>query len=213
MEHNEQLPEISETIEQYENAGDSGQAETSAPENIGEQTAAVIERKLSTGTGESQGLPKITDSQATIKIEGQEFELETVLARDDKLLKTVLQPHFASIENAHITREVAGGKLTVAIVKRAQHKGYEAEIAAAETKEQNSFKILCGEPEEINPAIVLAEELLRQEVAASFTFDNFDEINETLAKARAEIKVVERQFDALVKTPSAASSVVVPIGF
>lgn len=65
----------------------------------------------------------ITEPQATIKIEGQEFELETVLAEDDKMLKTVLQPHYSSVENADITREVKNGKLIVTIVKKAQHKG------------------------------------------------------------------------------------------
>lgn len=65
----------------------------------------------------------ITEPQATIKIEGQEFELETVLAEDDRMLKTVLQPHYSSVENASITREVKNGKLIVTIVKKAQHKG------------------------------------------------------------------------------------------
>ena len=65
----------------------------------------------------------ITEKMAVIKIEGQEFELETVLAEDDKMLKTVLQPHFLSVENANITREVKNGKLIVTIVKKAQHKG------------------------------------------------------------------------------------------
>lgn len=65
----------------------------------------------------------ITETHATIKIEGQEFELETVLAQDDKMLITVLQPHFSSVENANITRETKDGKLIVTIVKRAQHKG------------------------------------------------------------------------------------------
>ena len=60
---------------------------------------------------------------AVIKIEGQEFELEAVLAEDDSLLKTVLQPHFSGVENANITREVKDGQLIVSIVKRAQHKG------------------------------------------------------------------------------------------
>jgi hypothetical protein len=65
----------------------------------------------------------ITEMMAVLKIEGQEFELESALAQDDKLLKTVLQPHFSSIENANITRETKDGRLTVTIVKRAQHKG------------------------------------------------------------------------------------------
>lgn len=65
----------------------------------------------------------VTEPKATIKIEGQEFELDAALAQEDKTLKVVLQPHFASIENASITREVKEGKLTVTIVKRAQYKG------------------------------------------------------------------------------------------
>jgi hypothetical protein len=69
----------------------------------------------------------ITQTKATIKIEGQEFELETVLAQDDKMLKTVLQPHYSSVENANITRETKDGKLIVTIVKRAQHKGASSE--------------------------------------------------------------------------------------
>ncbi len=67
----------------------------------------------------------VTDPKATIKIEGQTFELDASLAQEDKTLKVVLQPHFASIENANITRDVKDGKLTVTIVKRAQHKGNE----------------------------------------------------------------------------------------
>lgn len=66
---------------------------------------------------------QVTDRHATIKIEGQTFELDASLAQEDKTLTVVLQPHFASIENANITREVRDGKLTVTIVKRAQHKG------------------------------------------------------------------------------------------
>ena len=70
---------------------------------------------------ESQAI--VTEAMAVIKIEGQEFELEALLAHDDKMLKTILQPHFSSIENANITRDVKEGKLHVTIVKKAQHKG------------------------------------------------------------------------------------------
>ena len=77
-----------------------------------EQTAAQVQPDAA-----------ITETHAIIKIEGQEFELETILAQDDKMLKTVLQPHFSSVENANITRETKNGKLIVTIVKKAQHKG------------------------------------------------------------------------------------------
>ena len=76
-----------------------------------------------TNTNTVQSDSAITEKMAVIKIEGQEFPLETVLAEDDKMLKTVLQPHFSSVENANITREVKNGQLIVSIVKRAQHKG------------------------------------------------------------------------------------------
>ena len=92
----------------------------------------------STGVTESIGAPatevasdtveakkdEITEQMAVVKIEGQEFELEASLAQDDKTIKMVLQPHFSSVENANITREVKDGKLTVTIVKKAQHKGH-----------------------------------------------------------------------------------------
>lgn len=76
--------------------------------------------KTSPNVGKNE---EITEPMATIKIEGQEFELEANLAKDDKILKTVLQPHFASIENANITRDVKDGRLLITIVKKAQHKG------------------------------------------------------------------------------------------
>jgi len=76
-----------------------------------------------TNTTTVQSDSAITEKMAAIKIEGQEFPLEAVLAENDKILKTVLQPHFSSIENANITREVKNGQLIVSIVKRAQHKG------------------------------------------------------------------------------------------
>ena len=76
-----------------------------------------------TNTTTAQSDSAITEKMAVIKIEGQEFPLETVLAEDDKMLKTVLQPHFSSVENANITRETKNGKLIVTIVKKAQHKG------------------------------------------------------------------------------------------
>lgn len=86
-----------------EQKNDSSAAETKAAE----ETSAQI----------------VTDPKAMIKIEGQEFDLDAVLAQEDQTLKTVLKPHFASVENANITREVKDGKLTVTIAKRAQHKG------------------------------------------------------------------------------------------
>lgn len=96
-----------------ENNNQSSENESSAPSNA------------ETDSSESAAATApVTNPKATIKIEGQSFDLDASLAQEDKTLKVVLQPHFASIENANITREVKDGKLTVTIVKRAQHKGY-----------------------------------------------------------------------------------------
>jgi hypothetical protein len=90
------------------------------PETDDSATAPSVESKPETV---AHNAAQVTDPKATIKIEGQTFELDASLAQEDKTLTVVLQPHFASIENANITREVKDGKLTVSIVKRAQHKG------------------------------------------------------------------------------------------
>lgn len=110
MEQNEQLTE------------QVAQGENIAAKIFGDQTAETPAENPAV-SDERKETEIVTDRQATIKIEGQEFELEAALAQDDKLLKTVLQPLYSSIENANITREIKDGKLTVTIVKRAQHKG------------------------------------------------------------------------------------------
>jgi len=60
---------------------------------------------------------------AIVKIEGQEFPLDVVIAADDNLLKAALTPHYPSIKNAQITRETRAGQMIVSIVKKAEHKG------------------------------------------------------------------------------------------
>jgi len=89
-------------------------------------TPGIANNAETESTESTKATDPVTDRKATIKIEGQTFELDASLAQEDKTLKVVLQPHFASIENANITREVKDGKLSVTIVKRAQHKGYAA---------------------------------------------------------------------------------------
>ncbi len=115
MEQDEQLSE-NRSDEQFEDGENN-------MESSSEQPAETIAMSSDDSVSKTEN-SVITDPEATIRIEGQEFPLEAVLAQDDKLLKTILQPHFASIENANITREVKNGKLTVSIVKKAQHKGY-----------------------------------------------------------------------------------------
>ena len=90
-------------------------------------------------------------------------------------------------------------------------------IKARKSQESESgnpapFEILCGEPERINPAILLAEELMRKGIAEVLDFADLEQAEETLKKSRYEISRVEMQFKYLVKTP-ASSGGKIPIGF
>lgn len=74
------------------------------------------------------------------------------------------------------------------------------------------FEILCGEPERVNPAILLAEELMRKGIDDVLDFADIERAEETLTKSRYEISRVETQFSALVGSKSTAS-LLIPIGF
>lgn len=201
MEESEQLPAAT-TNEELEIANNV--------DDVFVDESKIAEPASSEDEPDAKENPAITELQATIKIEGQEFEIEAALAQDDKLLKTILQPHFASVENANITREVRDGKLSVTIVKKAQHKG--AEGADSTSLHAKPFEILCELPEQINPAIILAEQMMRKRLTSVLDFDEIELAEQTLEFSRNEIQRVETQFAALAKTP-AAPSLNVPSGF
>ena len=75
-----------------------------------------------------------------------------------------------------------------------------------------AFEILRESPEQINPAIILADELMRKDIAEGLAFDDLERAEKTLALSRREIERVEQQFIALVKTPS-EPSLKIPVGF
>lgn len=86
-------------------------------------TAETVAEHKSENSVDNGAAAVVTERTAIIKIEGQEIELEAALAEDDRVLKAVLQPYYSSVENAQFTRDVKEGRLTVTIVKKAQHKG------------------------------------------------------------------------------------------
>lgn len=77
---------------------------------------------------------------------------------------------------------------------------------------QSPFEILCEEPERINPAILLAEEMMRKQLSETIDFEDIRRADETINASRREIGRVETQFVALVKTPAFAGAKI-PIGF
>ena len=74
------------------------------------------------------------------------------------------------------------------------------------------FEVLCESPDQINPAIILADELMRKDISEGLGFEDLERAEKTLALSRREIERVEQQFVALVKTPP-APSLKIPVGF
>lgn len=74
------------------------------------------------------------------------------------------------------------------------------------------FEFLCNESEQINPAILLAEELMRKDLAEILDFDDLARAENTLTDSKREIEAVASGFEALTKTPATASKQI-PIGF
>lgn len=77
---------------------------------------------------------------------------------------------------------------------------------------ESPFEVLCHEPEQINPAIILAEKLMRKNLGAAFDDEDLRQAEETLQASRKEIERVGLQFAALVKTPAFACEQI-PVGF
>ena len=78
--------------------------------------------------------------------------------------------------------------------------------------EQSPFEILCGEPERINPAILLAEEMMSRQLSGTIDFEDIRRVEETINASRFEIGRVESRFVSLVKTPAFAGAKI-PVGF
>lgn len=103
-------------------------------------------------------------------------------------------------------------KVSSSLQSSKRHSTKARKSQTAGNKSSTPFEILCGEPEQINPAILLAEELMRKVVADVLDFADIERAEETLRKSRYEIARVEMQFKSLVKTP-ASSGGQIPIGF
>ncbi len=81
-----------------------------------------------------------------------------------------------------------------------------------ETPATSPFQILCAADDELNPAIVLAEELMRKDISGGMDFADIEQAEKTLLSARDEIEKVERHFACIVKTPPQTGGSI-PAGF
>lgn len=82
----------------------------------------------------------------------------------------------------------------------------------AQPARQSPFEMLCDAGEQVNPAIILAEELMRKDKTFGMDYADIEQAEKTLLLARDEIEKVERHFAHIVKTPPQPSGHI-PVGF
>ncbi|MGB7208422.1 MAG: hypothetical protein WBD27_07170 [Pyrinomonadaceae bacterium] len=78
--------------------------------------------------------------------------------------------------------------------------------------ETSPLEILRSEAEQINPAILLADELVRKDASELLSTEDIELAQTVVTYGRHEIENVQRQLSALISTP-ASSSAYIPIGF
>lgn len=74
------------------------------------------------------------------------------------------------------------------------------------------LEILIGETEEVNPAILLAEEFMRRDAADLLSAEDIKRSEEILESGRMEIQTIRRQIAAFVRS-SPSPSIRTPTGF
>jgi len=78
--------------------------------------------------------------------------------------------------------------------------------------EEAPFEILASEPETINPAILLAEDLMRRQAFDLLTVEEVRNAEVVLEIGANEIKQIEQHKAAFLKSP-ASSGMSIPSGF
>ena len=78
--------------------------------------------------------------------------------------------------------------------------------------DDSPLDLLRAEDERINPAIILADRLMRQHAETLLTVEEVSEAESVLAFATQEIEAIESHRKAFLKTPASAIDYV-PIGF
>lgn len=74
------------------------------------------------------------------------------------------------------------------------------------------LEILRGETEQLNPAIILADELMRRDAAELLSTQDIERAEKVLKYGAREIEIVERHMAAFIKSP-AEPSTYIPPGF
>jgi len=74
------------------------------------------------------------------------------------------------------------------------------------------LEVLIGETEQVNPAILLAEEFMRQDPGNLLSAEDINRAGEVLEEGRTEIETIRHQTAAFVRS-SPGPSMRIPTGF
>lgn len=143
---------------------------------------------------------------ATIKIDGQTFEIEDEIAKDDDLIRRALTPFYPGASNSTISRVMENDRLVIEVTKKAGSKGSDA------------FNRLVALPESANPTIVLAlalqERRLQGETITNkdllLIYPHLEEVMERGGDEAYWIRTVQRN---LTERCPACASDLIPFGF
>lgn len=78
--------------------------------------------------------------------------------------------------------------------------------------DDSPLDLLRAESEQVNPAIILADKLMRQDAEKLLTVEEVSEAEKVLTIGTQEIEAIELHRKAFLKTPASAIDYV-PIGF
>jgi len=78
--------------------------------------------------------------------------------------------------------------------------------------DDSPLDVLRAENEQVNPAIILADKLMRRDAEKLLTVEEVSEAEEVLAISTKEIEAIEFHRKAFLKTPASAIDYV-PVGF
>ena len=77
---------------------------------------------------------------------------------------------------------------------------------------ESPMKTLTDEIEQVNPAILLAEEFMRRDMADVLSTEDIQRAEEIIYLGQCEIEAIKRQLVAFDRTPASASPSI-PTGF
>jgi hypothetical protein len=140
---------------------------------------------------------------ATIKCEGQEFDMPLEIAKDNKMLIDTMVAYFPGIANAEIKRTGEGDAMVVTMIKRAGTKGW-----------NEVEQVLVDAREHINPAVAMQHEMnLKGAGSGTMTVREMLEMRPQIDKAleagNKEVAIVEHSAKALARAAAVPAGSVV----